>query len=94
MRFACDWQEQFELWWQLVFRVESVGEVDSSDSAVGVDLNSEGLYVIGTVRSPGEIRQVELNLIPSFIESHGHGADEWLDSGGGLVVGGSESTSD
>lgn len=58
-----------------------------------MDLNSKGLYVIGTVGSSGEIRQVELNLIPSFIKSHRHGANKWLDSGSGLIVGGSESSS-
>ena len=51
----------------------------------------EGLDVVGTVGSSGEIGQVKLNLIPALVESHGHGADEWLDTGGGLVVGGSES---
>ena len=88
-----DWQEQLELWWQLVFGVQSVGEVDSTDSAVGVDLNSQSLDVVSTVGSSGEIRQVELDLIPSFIKSHGHGTDEWLDSGGRLVVRGSEPSS-
>ena len=92
--FISNWQEKFELWWELIFSVESVGEIDSSDSAVSVDLNSKGLYVIGTVGSSGEIRQVELNLIPSLIKSHRHGANKWLDSGSGLIVGGSESSSD
>ena len=55
-----------------------------------MNLNSQGLDVICTVRSSGEIGKIELNLIPTFIESHGHGADEGLDSGGALVVGGSE----
>ena len=87
-------QEEFEFWRQLIFGVEPVGEVDSSNSTVGVDLNSQSLYIIGTVGSSSEIRQIELNLIPAFIESHGHGADEWLDSGGRLIVGGSESSSD
>lgn len=32
-------------------------------------------------------------MIPSFIESHGHGADEGLDTGGRLVVGRAESAS-
>ena len=58
-----------------------------------MDLNSESLYVVGTVSSSGEIRQVELNLIPSLIKSHRHGANERLDSGSGLVVGSSESSS-
>ena len=88
-----NWQEELELWWELVLGVESIGEIDSSDSAVSVDLNSKGLYVIGTVGSSGEIRQVELNLIPSLIKSHRHGANKWLDSGSGLIVGGSESSS-
>ena len=34
-------EEELELGWQLVFSVQSVGEVDSSDTAVGVDLNSK-----------------------------------------------------
>ena len=52
----------------------------------------EGLNIVGTVSSSGEIRQVELNLIPALIKSHRHGADERLDTGGRLIVGSSEST--
>jgi hypothetical protein len=89
-----NWQEELELWWELVLGVQSVGEIDSSNSAVSMNLNSKSLYVVGSVSSPGEIGQVELNLIPALIESHGHCADEWLHSGSGLVVGGSEPTSD
>ena len=59
-----------------------------------MDLDSEGLYVVGTVSSTGEIGQVELNLIPSLIESHGHCANEWLYPGGRLIIGSSESSSD
>ena len=58
-----------------------------------MNLHSEGLYVVGTICPSGEIGQVELNLIPALIKSHWHCANEWLDSGGGLIVGGSESTS-
>ena len=93
LRLAGDWQEELELGWKLVFGVESVREINSSNSAVSVDLNSKGLYIVGTISSSGEIRQVELNLIPSFIESHGHGTDEWLNTGGWLIVGSSESSS-
>ena len=82
LRFSSNWQEEFELGRELVFGVKSIGEVDSSNSAVSVDLDSEGLNVVGTISSSGEIGQVELNLIPSFIESHRHGTNEWLDSGG------------
>ena len=58
-----------------------------------MDLNSEGLDVVGTVGTAGEVRQVELDLIPSLIKSHGHCANEWLDSCCRLIVGGSESSS-
>ena len=54
----------------------------------------EGLNVVGTVGSAGEIRQVELNLVPAFIEAHGHRADEGLDTRRGLIVGRAESTAD
>ena len=59
-----------------------------------MDLHTEGLYVVGTVSSPCEIGQVELDLVPAFVQSHRHGTDEGLYPGGRLVVGGSESTSD
>ena len=91
--FSCNWQEKFELWWELIFSVESVWEVNSSDSAVSMDLNSESFYVVCTISSSGEIRQVELNLVPSFIESHRHCAYEWLYPCSWLVVWCSESTS-
>ena len=56
-----------------------------------VDL-PERLDIVGTIGSSCEIGQVELNLIPALIESHGHCADERLDTSSGLIVGGSEST--
>lgn len=52
----------------------------------------ESLNVVGSVGSSCEIGQVELNLIPSLVESHGHGANERLHTGGRLIVGGSETT--
>jgi len=36
-----DGQEELEFWGKLVFGVESVGEIDTTDSAVGVDLDSK-----------------------------------------------------
>ena len=93
LRLSSNWQEEFELWWKLIFGIKSIREIDSSNSAVSVNLNTKGLYVVGTVGSPGEIRQVELNLIPSLIESHGHCTDERLNSRRGLIVGCSESSS-
>lgn len=58
-----------------------------------MDLNSESLNIISSIRSSGEIAEIELDLVPSLIKPHGHGADEWLDSGGGLIVGSSKSSS-
>jgi len=51
-----------------------------------VDLNTEGLDVVGTVSTAGEVRKIELNLVPSFIQSHGHGTDEGLHASCRLVV--------
>ena len=93
LRLSSYWQEKLELWWELVFGIESVWEIDSSNPAVGVDLDSESLYVVGTVCPSGKVGQVELNLIPSLIKSHGHCANKWLDSGSWLIVGSSESPS-
>jgi hypothetical protein len=58
-----------------------------------VDLHSQGLDVVGTVGSAGEVTQVELNLVPSLVESHRHGTDEGLHSGRALVVRRAETTS-
>ena len=54
----------------------------------------QGFNVVGTVGTTGEVRQVELNLIPAFVETHGHGANERLHAGGALVVRGAETAAD
>jgi len=59
-----------------------------------VELDSERLDVVRSVRTSGEVRQIELNLIPTFVETHGHGADKGLHARGGLVVGGAETSAD
>jgi hypothetical protein len=51
----------------------------------------EGLNVVGTVSTTSEIGQVELNLVPALVKSHGHGADEGFYAGGRLIVRGTES---
>ena len=51
----------------------------------------QSLDVVSTVGSSREIGQVELDLVPALVKSHGHGADEWLDSRRRLVVRSSES---
>ena len=46
----------------------------------------ESLDVVGAVRSPGEVAEVELDLVPALVQSHGHRADEGLDPRRALVV--------
>ena len=75
---ASDGEEELELGRELVLGVETVREIDSSDSAVGMYLNSQCLDVVSTVCTAGKIGQVELDLVPAFIETHGHRADEGL----------------
>ena len=55
-----------------------------------MNLDTERLDVVGTVGTTGEVGQVELDLVPALVEAHGHGADEGLHSGGGLVVASTE----
>eukprot|EP00191_Tetraselmis_sp_GSL018_P011050 CAMPEP_0177602144 /NCGR_PEP_ID=MMETSP0419_2-20121207/14697_1 /TAXON_ID=582737 /ORGANISM="Tetraselmis sp., Strain GSL018" /LENGTH=221 /DNA_ID=CAMNT_0019095579 /DNA_START=234 /DNA_END=899 /DNA_ORIENTATION=- len=87
-------QEELELGGKLLLGVKAVREIDPPYAAVCVDLNSQGLDVVGTVRPAGEVREVELDLVPSLVKSHRHCADEGLHSGRGLVVGGSEAAPD
>ena len=87
-------QEQFEFRRQLILSVQSIREVDSSDSAVGVNLHPQRLYVVGTVGPTGEIRQVELNLVPALVQPHRHRTDEGLHPRRWLVVWCAESPPD
>ena len=54
----------------------------------------ERFDVVGAVGSSCEVRQVKLNLVPAFVQTHGHCADEGLHSRRALVVGGSEASAD
>ena len=53
-------------------------------------LDSEGLNVVGTIGTAGEVRQVELDLVPAIVQSHGHRTDEGLHPCRALVVAGPE----
>jgi hypothetical protein len=77
-----DGQEQLELWRKFLLAVESIGEVYYAYYAVGVDGNPQGLYIIASVCPAGEVRQVELYLVPTLVQTHGHGADKRFNAGG------------
>ena len=55
-----------------------------------MDLHAQSLYVVGTVGSASEIGEVELDLVPALIQSHGHGTNEGLDTRGRLIIGSPE----
>ena len=52
----------------------------------------KGLNIVGSVRSAGKIGQVELNLVPPFVQSHRHRANERFYSCCALVVRSSETS--
>lgn len=51
-----------------------------------MDLYTQRLDIVGSVSPPGEVRQVELNLVPAVIQPHWHCADEWLHPRRALIV--------
>ena len=76
-----DRQEQLEFRWQLFLAIQPIREVYSSDPTIGMNAHSQRLYVVASICSSREITQIELNLIPTLIQTHRHSADERLDSG-------------
>ena len=58
-----------------------------------MNLNSESLNIVGTVRTTSEVGQVELDLVPALVQAHWHGADEGLHTSRRLVVRSAESAS-
>mmetsp|Transcript_28691 Transcript_28691/g.83113 ORF Transcript_28691/g.83113 Transcript_28691/m.83113 type:complete len:269 (-) Transcript_28691:399-1205(-) len=89
-----DGHQQTELRGKLVLGVQAVGEVDPTNATIGVDLNPQSFDVVGAVRPTGKVAQIELDLVPTLVQPHGHGADEGLDARRRLVVGGTEPTPD
>jgi len=59
-----------------------------------MDLNAERLDVVCSVGAACEIRQIELDLVPSIIQSHRHRTDERLHPRRRLVVARSETPLD
>lgn len=76
-----DWEEQLEFWWQLLLAVQPVGKIYPSDPAIRMNRYPQSLNVIASVRSTSEVRQVKLDLVPAFVQPHGHGTDKRLNSG-------------
>lgn len=63
-----------------------VGDIHCPDSAASANLYAEGLNVVGSIGPPGEVRQIELNLVPAVIQSHGHGANKGFHSCRALII--------
>ena len=59
-----------------------------------MDLDAQGLDVIGSVGSSSEVRKVELDLVPTLIEPHRHRTYERFNSGCSLVIRRSKSSPD
>lgn len=73
-----DGQKQLEFRRKFLLWVQAIRKVNAADSTVGVNLHSQCLNVIGSIGTSGEVRQVELDLIPAFVQSHRHCANEWF----------------
>jgi hypothetical protein len=81
-----DWQKEFEFGREFFFTVQAIGEVYPSDSTVRMDGDSQSFNVIASVGSACEIREIELDLVPSLVQPHGHGTYKWFDASCRLVV--------
>ena len=61
-----------------------IREVDSPNPTICVNLYTKGLNIVCPISTPSEVCQVELDLVPAIVQSHGHRADEGLYPRGGL----------
>ena len=82
-----DGQKQLEFRRKFGLGIKTIGKVNSSDAAVCVNLKPKRLDVVGAVRASGKVGEVKLDLVPSGVEPHRHGANKRLDAGRRLVVG-------
>merc|ERR1719359_1454806 len=58
-----------------------------------MDLHTQGLDVVCAICSSSKVRQIELNLVPAFVQSHWHSTDEGLHPCSALIIRCSEATS-
>ena len=59
-----------------------------------MNLNPNSLHVVRSISPTSEVRQIELNLVPPFVQAHWHGTNEWLNSRCGLIIRCAESSLD
>lgn len=84
-------QKQFKLRRQLLFTIKPVRKVYPADTTVRMNSHSQSFDVITTISPACKIRQIELDLIPTLIQSHRHSTDKRLHSSSRLIVAGSKS---
>ena len=82
-----DWKVELEFRWQLLLRIQAIGEINSAKSTVCMNLHPECLDVICAVRSLCKISEVQLNVVPAIIKLQWHCADIWLYPCNGLQKG-------
>ena len=52
----------------------------------------QGFEIVSSIGSSGEVSEIEMNLIPAFIQLHGNSANEGFDSSIRLIIRGSETS--
>lgn len=65
---------------------ETFMETLETITAAPPNLDTQRLDVIGSVGPPGEVWQIELNLVPAVVQSHWHGANKRLHSCRTLII--------
>ena len=63
-----DWQEELKLWREFFFAVKSVRKVNSADSTIGVDGDSQSFNIIRAICPTSKVRQIELDLVPTWVK--------------------------
>ena len=66
--------------------IEAIGEINAPNTAVCMDLYPQCLDIVRSVSPLGKIREIELNLIPTFVKPHRHCTDERFHFSRALIV--------
>ena len=78
------WKIQFKFWWEFFFQVKGVREINPSQLAICMNLNSRCLNMVGSICFSGKISKILLDCIASLIHPQWHTAYIWLHSSHGL----------